>query len=305
MGTEDKLYKKIQQAAENIPSDTFPGMEKVWTRVEEKLQNNTLKKEKNNWKKISIAASVIIVFTVLFNLNKKEPIQTIDKNTITLTDTLKKEELIQKEEVMAFFSDTVKKRKEDTLVAFQKKNILIKSLPLLSLQKDSISFPSEEVQLITNSNALGFIPATDSISTQTNHQFNSYTATLGNRKMEYSNFSANGIANENPIQTIKKTNPLVIIDGKVDSLHHLKTLDAENVDSIYVLTNPLYIINGVEYSEASLFGQNPTSPYYPLDNQKIISTTILYKEEGEKIYGKKGKEGVVIITTKNGKPNQK
>ena len=96
MGTEDKLYKKIQQAAENIPSDTFPGMEKVWTRVEEKLQNNTLKKEKNNWKKISIAASIIIVFTVLFNLNKKEPIQTIDKNIITLTDTLKKEEIIQK-----------------------------------------------------------------------------------------------------------------------------------------------------------------------------------------------------------------
>lgn len=305
MGTEDKLYKKIQQAAENTPSETFPGMEKVWSRVEEKLETNVLKKEKNNWKKISIAASIVIVFTILFNLNKKESIQTIDKNTITLTDTLKKEEVIQKEEVIAFFSDTVKKSKEDTLVAFQKKNILIKSLPHLSLQKDSIVFPNEEVQLITNSNALGFISATDSLLIQPNYPYNSYTATLGNRKMEYSSFSANDNSSQNPIQSIKKTNPLVIIDGKVDSLHHLKTLDTENIDSIYVLTSPLYIINGVEYSEASLFGQNPTSPYYPLDKQKIISTTILYKEEGEKIYGKKGKEGVVIITTKNGKPNQK
>ena len=311
MGTEDKLYKKIQQAAENTPSNTFPGMEKVWTRVEEKLENNVLKKEKNNWKKISIAASILIVFTILFNLSKKEPTQRIDKNTITLTDTLKNEKIIQKEEeeeeeeVMAFFSESVKKRKEDTLVAFQKKNTPIKSLPHLSLQKDSITFPIEEVLLINNSNALGFISVTDSLSIQPNYPYNSYIATLGNRKMEYSNFSANGIANKNPIQTIKKPNPLVIIDGKVDSLHHLKTLDEETIDSIYVLTNPLYIINGVEYSENSLFGQNPTSPYYPLDKQKIISTTILYKEEGEKIYGKKGKEGVVIIKTKNGKPIQK
>ena len=62
------------------------------------------------------------------------------------------------------------------------------------------------------------------------------------------------------------------------------------------------VINGVEYSEEHLFGPNPTSPYAPLNKQKITSTKILLSEEAVSIYGEKGKKGVVIISTKNNKP---
>ena len=37
MGTEDKLYNKIKHAAENAEQKDFPGMDKIWARVEEKL----------------------------------------------------------------------------------------------------------------------------------------------------------------------------------------------------------------------------------------------------------------------------
>ena len=69
--------------------------------------------------------------------------------------------------------------------------------------------------------------------------------------------------------------------------------------------NPLYIIDGIYYSENDLFGKNPTSPYAPLNEQEIKTITILQDLEATEKYGEKGKKGVVIITTKAGKPAQK
>ena len=57
MGTEEKLYKKIQQAAENAEQKDFPGMEKIWARVEDKMETQTLQKEKHLWKKLAMTIS--------------------------------------------------------------------------------------------------------------------------------------------------------------------------------------------------------------------------------------------------------
>ena len=57
-----------------------------------------------------------------------------------------------------------------------------------------------------------------------------------------------------------------------------------------------------EFSEEELFGKNPTSKYAPLNKQDITATTVYQGEDAIKLYGNKGKNGVVIITTKNGKP---
>ena len=84
----------------------------------------------------------------------------------------------------------------------------------------------------------------------------------------------------------------------------VEELNNTEMDSIVYLANPLYIINGNEYTEKELFGPNPTSPYAPLNQQDIISTSIYQGEDATKLYGEKGKKGVVIITTKNGKPKK-
>ena len=89
MGTEEKLYKKIQQAAENAEQKDFPGMEKIWARVEDKLETQTLKKEKHLWKKIAVAASVVLLGTLTFFLLQEKETVIVPENTITTIDSSK------------------------------------------------------------------------------------------------------------------------------------------------------------------------------------------------------------------------
>lgn len=119
-----------------------------------------------------------------------------------------------------------------------------------------------------------------------------------------------------PTQKARKSSPLVVLNGnalahsddvKKDKMiqNELPNLQPENLDSLVVLDEPLYIIDGIYYSENDLFGKNPTSPYAPLDKQDIKTITILQDLEATEKYGERGKKGVVIITTKNGKPAPK
>ena len=95
------------------------------------------------------------------------------------------------------------------------------------------------------------------------------------------------------------------MDKSYNAEKELDKINSEEIADTTYLPNPLYIINGIEYSEESLFGKNPTSPYAPLDKQKITSTNILKPADATKNYGKKGENGIVIITTKDGKPAEK
>jgi TonB-dependent SusC/RagA subfamily outer membrane receptor len=113
------------------------------------------------------------------------------------------------------------------------------------------------------------------------------------------------INKENKVSSAKKEKPLLVFDDKVSNKQTVKEVEMDEIESIIVLPDPLYIINGVEYTEKELFGPNPTSPYTPLNEQEIDSISILQDEKATSIYGEKGKKGVVIISTKNGKPAAK
>lgn len=117
-------------------------------------------------------------------------------------------------------------------------------------------------------------------------------------------------------QAAKKSAPLIVINGSALSHSNDKKRDQmmqdempnfqpENLDSLVVLDAPLYIIDGNYYSENDLFGKNPTSPYAPLNKQEIKTITVLQDLEATSKYGERGKKGVVIITTKYGKPTPK
>ena len=110
-------------------------------------------------------------------------------------------------------------------------------------------------------------------------------------------------------QESKKQIPLYVIDGESVANNKNKgakdKLTVDDIENIVVLKEPLYIINGVEYSEESLFGVKPTSPYAPLDQQEIIKTVVFQGDEAIAIYGEKGRKGVVVVTTKNGKALKK
>ena len=90
---------------------------------------------------------------------------------------------------------------------------------------------------------------------------------------------------------------LVLVDGELTK-ESLSNLNPDDIDSIIELKEPIYFINGVEYSEESLFGKNPTSPYAPLSKQKIEKIEVIQPVDAIKMYGKKGEKGVVIISIK-------
>ena len=80
MKNEEKIFQKIKNASNKTEETSFPGMDKVWNRVEEKLDTKIIKKKSEVWKKLAIAASFLLFFTVgiqLFNTQKEltEPIE--------------------------------------------------------------------------------------------------------------------------------------------------------------------------------------------------------------------------------------
>ena len=112
MGTEEKLYKKIQQAAENAEQKDFPGMEKIWARVEDKLETQTLQKEKHLWKKLAVAASIVLVGTLTFFLLQEKETIIVPENTVTTVDSSKN--MISTPESANGFVNTTPEIKKDT-----------------------------------------------------------------------------------------------------------------------------------------------------------------------------------------------
>jgi hypothetical protein len=98
---------------------------------------------------------------------------------------------------------------------------------------------------------------------------------------------------------------ILLVDGKIYSSKMWSILPPEVIEDISFLRNPLYLINGREYSEEELFGANPTSIYAPLSEQEIEYILAIKQEDAVPVYGEKGRKGVVIVSAKNGKPAKK
>jgi len=292
MNTEDKIYQKIQQASEKMPNDSFPGMDKVWSRVEEKLDTNVLKKENNRWKKISVAAAVVVVGTLVFHFLQPENTTTTTNETIVTLDTLQPILAEPEDAIVATEKLIIKEDKETILQKAVEKPTLVMAEEII-INKNQEPVISESVtQGFYNAKEIS--PAADDLE---NKAGSSFAPTTKAKKSEaYSNFIASDTDDVG-----KKLPPLIVIDGKASKTSDMKNIPTD-LEAIVILNDPIYIINGVMYTEEELFGPNPTSPYAPLQKQDIISTTILQEEDALKAYGEKGKKGVVIIKTKDGKP---
>lgn len=93
MENQDKIFEQFKDASKKAETKDFPAMEKVWNRVEEKLDKKDDKKTIVLWKKIGIAASLLLFFSLGYQFLKtdettidtpKNPIVTQEKeNTIS------------------------------------------------------------------------------------------------------------------------------------------------------------------------------------------------------------------------------
>lgn len=303
MNIEDKFFDKIKQAAQEDSIENFEGMDKVWQKIEDKFENNALKSSKDHWKKIGIAASFLLVMSlgvILFNLQEeeiklKEELNVPQKNNFVIKDSLG-------------FKKTLEQNKKEVVIVEKVDN------PLKSLvnNEESIVIKEEMENLKpisyakeTNEEEFNLGEAKKPIEREI-YGYKTTTVVTDRGVKSVNPNSKNEeelIVAEKKLQEPKKLSPLVVIDGNV-AKNGKNALQDEDIESLIELKEPLYIINGIHYSEQEMFGPKPTSPYAPLDKQDIISLNILLEEEAIKIYGEKGKKGVVIVTTKNAKPKK-
>lgn len=70
---------------------------------------------------------------------------------------------------------------------------------------------------------------------------------------------------------------------------------------------PLYVVDGVVWDAANMSGdaEYPTNPLNTLNPSDIASMTILKDAASSSLYGSRGANGDVVITTKQGKQGQK
>ena len=296
MRTEEKLYKKIQQAAENAEQKDFPGMEKIWARVEDKMETQTLQKEKHLWKKLAVAASIVLVGTLTFFLLQEKENVVIPENTITTVDS-SKNTIPTPESANGFVNTTPEIKKEAEQILQQQ--IVIQNNIVIN---DTINYKSKKEVMIPTPIAMEEVQEmakTSLVPTYNNSMSNSASSNNSGYLAKGKRYDVTMNSAETTQEKDKKVSneDLVLVDGKLTK-ESLSNLNPDDIDSIIELKEPIYFINGVEYSEESLFGENPTSPYAPLSKQKIEKIEVIQPTDAIKIYGKKGEKGVVLITIK-------
>lgn len=307
MENQDKLYNQFKSAAENAETKDFPGMENVWNRVEQKLDTKVLKKETKLWKKLALAASILLVVSVGYHFWSNEKTITTPTNEIVTNDSITKPNVVNENSNAVADVEkhpAIKENAEQILKQQTKTADVIVMNDTVKPKKMAAPMPAAVSEAVVEN---------DEIKKE-KEETNSYNGYLSKevfdaRSVKYNSqktmMNSKGRMTEAKMKSSIKEEPLLVIDDVAEDLQKLGKLDANDVESIIVLPDPLYIINGVEYSEKEVFGPNPTSPYSPLNQQDIETISILQKEKATEIYGKKGEKGVVIITTKNGKPKLK
>ena len=307
MENQDKLYNQFKSAAENAETKDFPGMENVWNRVEQKLDTKVLKKETKLWKKLAVAASILLVVSVGYHFWNNEKAIITPTTEIVTNDSITKPNAVDENNNAVVSSEiqhpAIKENAEEILKQQTKTADVI-------VMNDTVKPKKMAAPMLA---AISEIKA-EKDDVQKEEETNSYNGYLSKEVFDARSVKNNsqktmmnskGRMAEAKMKSSIKEEPLLVIDNVAEDLQKLGKLNADDVESIVVLAEPLYIINGVEYSEVEVFGPNPTSPYSPLNQQDIETISILQKEKATEVYGKKGEKGVVIITTKNGKPKLK
>ncbi|MDI1317213.1 hypothetical protein [Flavobacterium sp.] len=285
MKKEDKIFDQFKSAAKNAETKEFAAMDKVWQRVEEKLDTTENKKSILLWKKIAVAACLLLFGTLGYHFLKQE--QPKVNGVVVNIDSTKTS--IPKKEIIVTSDPIIPEIKVDAAEILQKQ---LKPERQVALETD--------IKPENKADAVNEIPS--SPSGYFNAPSPSASAIKETSVAESKQADIEMMLQKNrKASLVHKDEPLVVIDNKVEKTK-IQDIQFNDDESLVVLNEPLYIINGVEYTEQEVFGPNPTSPYSPLKKQEIETISILQDEKAIEIYGEKGKKGVVIITTKNGKP---
>lgn len=114
----------------------------------------------------------------------------------------------------------------------------------------------------------------------------------------------------NPLLALQGTAPGIFIQQTSGNPGSNVNVQIRGRNSIDAGTNPLYVVDGVPFAAQSLsstlnsmlvFGADGASPLNSISPDEIESIEILKDADATAIYGSRGANGVVLITTKKGK----
>ena len=137
--------------------------------------------------------------------------------------------------------------------------------------------------------------------TQSKRNLTSSIASIDNKAFE--NVSVQGFE-----QAMQARLPGVNITGNAGTLGAQQTIRVRGVGSINASNQPLFVVDGLILNsgiEGSALGGPGTNPLLGINPEDIESVDVLKDAAAAAIYGSRGSNGVILITTKSGAYNQK
>ncbi|WP_417351765.1 YfbK domain-containing protein [Flavobacterium alkalisoli] len=302
MENQDKLYEQFKDAAGKAEEKGFDRMEAVWNRVEDKLDRKKKRRGAIYWRYGGVAAALLILLALggrFFNnhtspelpeQNPETQVTTIDHDKIeetfspTAKDSEKIEVVIGKENTTTYTSETdsIKfesitqkarvwnsKSSEDEF--WIKGNVTeeVKFKPLDARKKEVVAESTQLDEVVVTS-----------YRSVTSHKSAMAVATIQAESLE-------DRANTVPIQSLQGKVSGVKINEQpgVD-----KTIMLRGAGSISSNVEPLYVVDGLPVDEKTFRNLN----------QNDITSIAVYKDAvATSIYGNRGANGVVVISTIN------
>lgn len=317
MENNHDIDKKFNEASHSLEEPaTFPGFDKVWAKVEEKLDKKEDKKRVIPiWFSYGIAASLVIGLGAFNFINKKEVVD-ISKPQITQNTVSPK--VNHKVQVI---DSTVKSNieKEIAVINSQKENqvLVYSNIVPEPVEPPTILTPQQgDYRVVSTPNYME--PDHDGVLDKDDEPQEMreivVTGTLGIRKRQDATSSSTQISNFNVVQSLQgsvagikissnnngwlnnqsyNNNPVNSLQGQIPSSTSSGSL-SQNIlirgsASLNGNNQPLIVIDGVVKDQNSLSKLNP---------QQIKSIDILKDASATALYGSRAANGVVVVTTK-------
>ena len=284
MENQDKIFDKIKNASQKAEEKDFPAFEKVWMRVEEKLDKKEDKKAIALWKKLAVAASLLLFFSLGYQFLKPE------SKIITPNGTKENNVVIQEKKDTNTTEKPSEIIKPDAEVILKKQ--ISKQTPLVVL--DTIS----EVITASNSNETVALEEDNTIYNEV------VVVGYGTQKKSELVGSTTSVSNDYSSKQ-KSANISQALQGRVAGVQITNnsgylsqgspgaspTIAIRGSASISKSNDPLYIIDGVPVNAGD---------FKQLKPENVKSIDVLKDAAATSLYGSRASNGVIILTTKNG-----
>lgn len=287
----DKKFNEASYSKEE-PA-TFPGFDKVWTKVEEKLDKKEKKKDTPFWLPYGIAASLIIGLGVFYFINKNN-VSEIEKPAIAKNKILPDPQI---ETIDSTVKSNIKKEingleehQNQKILAYEdakNSNIdLQKSLKFDSKPITKYSLEINKPEIISK--------VFDTISKEKSIEEVVVTGYGISRKVSAETATSSISA---PLIASTSKSTLSSLEGRVagisvnsgSGISESSKIKIRGFSSISGSSQPLFVVNGVV--------QNP-NVLKKLDPDKIVSIEVLKDHFATSLYGNRAANGVILVKTK-------